>query len=1044
MLLASFASACSAARERPTLETLEAALVSERTTIGRFAHQSVWNACVTVDSSVLVPVTKCASPPAPGSEPFLAIERGLAYLNARRDSAPSPSAFHAMALSDLAWHASDTGAVLRAIHMLEKVSQAHPNAAPVRNDVAVAYLVLAEQRQQLEPLLQALERVDEALAIDSTLAAALFNRALILDRLHLAAIAYTAWSRFLEAESRSSWRAEAATYREEARRTRDAWNWPSTPDSLLALERSTRQVRVLDAARTSAQQAREAAFAVLGRWSVAVTRHDSSAALRWLDLAGQIGAAIGSVAREHAVTDAVHQLTVDRRHWPLLATAYLSFGRGLASFDSSNFDEAERALDYAVPRLRSLTSPLVGWASFYHAASLVSVGRYRDGERTFEQARHAARSDEYTLVAKIYMGLGVSDMRQSRYEPALHAYEEASRHLKPDGDRETRGWLHHLRAEAAAVTGQAAARDAHALEALRELAPLRASNHLNNELILISEIAQAGAHLRARADIEDESIAVAHSVGKPELLAWAYCSRAEALIALSRTAEANADLARAGDWLTYVPAGRGHDRIAGVVLVYRGQIQRRQDPREGEDLLRQAVSRLDAFPSDLWLPRALNAAGEAAYAAGDTARARHFLERSFHLLEGQASAMESTDLRARFGETIEQVSDDLMRLDQDAKDYASAFEHLERARAAAWPPFHDGAGTRATRTASVGALSRATATDDVVLDFAVLPDRILTWAIARGHWRANTVSVSRDSLATLVGRLETELDRDTVTASDVRIRLFDLLLRPFTAELAGARRLTVIADRELNEVPFGALWDRETRQFAIERFQLRSAPGVALLDRASRVPDAARLIAAPLVVGVTEHGDVDERPTTLLGALDEAKQIAQLYHGSTLILGGDAQRSRIRRLLASASMLHFAGHAIANAEQPELSYLALTHTSADDGKLYAREISRLQFSNLQLVVLSACNTLGTRVSRGGGIAGLSSSFMRAGAPAVISAMWEVDDQATAQLLVGFHERLAHGTPVPVALRTAQLASLRSQIPKLRRPRTWASFTYTGP
>ena len=907
----------------------------------------------------------------------------------------------------------------------------------VRNDLAVAYLALAEQRQRLEPLLLALERVDEALAIDPALSAALFNRALILDRLHLLAMAYNAWSRFLENESRGPWRAEAASYRDVAQRTLDAWNWPSTPEPLLQLDATSRRVRFAVGARTSAQQAREAAFAALDRWSVAANQSDDSAAIGWLDVAQQIGSEIDSVTGEHAITDAVRQIIVDRRQWSGLATAYHTYGRGIESFASSNFEAAAHTLEDAVRRLSNVSSPLAGWASFYHGASLVSAGRYADGETAFEQARHLAPSDENTLIGKINMGLGVSDMRQSRYERAFEAYDAAWRRLERGGDRETRGWLHHLQAEASAVTGQPAARDEHALEALRELAPLRTSNHLSNELILISEIAQARALPRARSDIEDESIAVAQSVGKPDLLAWAYCSRAEARIALNRTDEANTDLARATEWLKHLPAGRGHDRIAGVVLVYRGQIARRHAPREGEELLRQAVSQLARFPNDLWLPRALNAAGEAAYVAGDTAHAREWLLHSFGLLERQATAIQSTELRARFGETIEEVSDDLMRLDADAGDYSSALDHLERARAAAWPY-----STNASRGIALSALSRSTRFDDVVIDFAVLPDRILSWVVTPRHSRVNIAAVARDSLAQLVSRLEMELDRDSIGADDARAQLFELLLKPFEPELGAARRLTVIADRELNEVPFAALWDRERRQFAIERFQVRAAPSIALMESESHFKGTASLVDAALVVGATERPSVDE--PRLLGAVDEVKHIARLYRGSNLVLGADARPSRIVGLLPSASMLHFAGHAIVNADRPELSYLALGRTDADDGRLYAREIARLRLSNLQLVVLSACSTLGARISRGGGISGLSYSFIRAGASAVISAMWEVDDQATAGLLVNFHGQLARGATAPEALRIAQLSSLRSRVPKLRRPRSWAAFSYTGP
>ena len=80
----------------------------------------------------------------------------------------------------------------------------------------------------------------------------------------------------------------------------------------------------------------------------------------------------------------------------------------------------------------------------------------------------------------------------------------------------------------------------------------------------------------------------------------------------------------------------------------------------------------------------------------------------------------------------------------------------------------------------------------------------------------------------------------------------------------------------------------------------------------------------------------------------------------------------------SIGVFHFAGHAVANGDQPELSYLALASQHAGEvGILRAAEIGRLRLSNLQIVVLSACSTLNPRRSRMGAIAGLAYSFLRA-------------------------------------------------------------------
>jgi CHAT domain-containing protein len=131
-----------------------------------------------------------------------------------------------------------------------------------------------------------------------------------------------------------------------------------------------------------------------------------------------------------------------------------------------------------------------------------------------------------------------------------------------------------------------------------------------------------------------------------------------------------------------------------------------------------------------------------------------------------------------------------------------------------------------------------------------------------------------------------------------------------------------------------------------------------------------------------------------------------------------------------------------NSEQPELSYLALASSASDTGLLMAREIGALRLSNLEIVVLSACSTSSPRPTRGGAVSGLAYSFLRAGAPATVSTLWDVDDAIAKELLTRFHRAYAGGIPAAEALRLAQLHALQSPRPELRAPNAWAAFVYS--
>jgi CHAT domain-containing protein len=255
----------------------------------------------------------------------------------------------------------------------------------------------------------------------------------------------------------------------------------------------------------------------------------------------------------------------------------------------------------------------------------------------------------------------------------------------------------------------------------------------------------------------------------------------------------------------------------------------------------------------------------------------------------------------------------------------------------------------------------------------------------------------------------------------------------------------IVPDRELGRLPFVALRDRSDGKYLLEKYEVRTLPSAAFLVAASTERHQSARNGSALVVG---NPAIDtalaSRLPVLPGALREAQRVAELYPKSRLLTGDQARRTSVVELLAASSVFHFAGHAITNGDQPELSYLALATGDGDDGTLRGKEIGGLRLSNLELVVLSACSTLNPRPSHIGAIAGLAYSFLRAGVPATISTLWDVSDDVTADVLVEFHRHFARGVSAAEALHLAQLRALHSTRPELRAPRAWAAFIYTGP
>jgi len=383
-----------------------------------------------------------------------------------------------------------------------------------------------------------------------------------------------------------------------------------------------------------------------------------------------------------------------------------------------------------------------------------------------------------------------------------------------------------------------------------------------------------------------------------------------------------------------------------------------------------------------------------------------------------------------------------LELDRGRPD--AAFAYLERERAAAWVR-RDTRGSAAPRAAALGItdVRRRLSPGTLVLEYALLPDRLVIWAVRRDTVGWFAVPVGRDSVARLVARFGDEAAFPDATGA--RAALFDLLIRPVAGDVAGAAQLVAVPDRELSRLPLAALWDRDARAYLVERHAVRTLPSAAFVTGARSLGLVSRDAPTALVVGdpTTDRAALPQL-APLPGAAREAARVAAIYPGARVLSGRAARVDSLLALLPGHRIFHFAGHAIVNAEQPELSYLALAADGAGNGTLLAREIGRLRLSDVKIAVLSACSTLGPRDTHVGAIAGLAYSFMRAGTPAIVSSLWDIDDSASAALLVTFHRHLAAGDPAPDALRAAQLEALRSGQAALRAPRAWAAFVYTGP
>jgi CHAT domain-containing protein/Tfp pilus assembly protein PilF len=329
-------------------------------------------------------------------------------------------------------------------------------------------------------------------------------------------------------------------------------------------------------------------------------------------------------------------------------------------------------------------------------------------------------------------------------------------------------------------------------------------------------------------------------------------------------------------------------------------------------------------------------------------------------------------------------------------------------------------------------------------------------------------------------------------------RLSQMLLGPVAAQLGQKRVVVVAADGIMQYVPFGALADPATLASntlviypLIVRHEVISLPSASVLvtvrrevtDRAP-APRTLAVLADPVfspedervhqrsVLTMTDSQPAQDIDTGRIGEMvrQSALEAGARRDGAHLVrlIGTRREAEGIlamvpvpqarrafdfnaSRALATSGELsqyryvHFATHGLLNKIHPELTAIVLslvdTNGSPQDGFLRAHEVYNLKLP-ADVIVLSGCETgLGAEV-KGEGLIGLTRGFMYAGAPRVVVSLWSVDDDATAELMIGFYRgMLRQGKRPADALRAAQIAMWKKG--RWQAPHYWAAFVLQG-
>ena len=440
-------------------------------------------------------------------------------------------------------------------------------------------------------------------------------------------------------------------------------------------------------------------------------------------------------------------------------------------------------------------------------------------------------------------------------------------------------------------------------------------------------------------------------------------------------------------------------------------------------------------------------------------------------------------LNEKDNETRESIEKEIEAIDKRLTQHVNAYADFNSSKNVHWYEVRD-------------ALSK----DDVAIEFYNIPlvwglDSIQTMdgeprycavMLRKGYKYPHIIPLCKES------QLE-ELDKEDLYETD---SIYNLIWQPLENELKGVKNIYFAADRELHKIgiEYAPISEKENIGEQYNLFRLSSTRVLAENKTKSKKESAVLYGGLKYDLDkdklIAESRSGDYHPTSssraftaensrygvkyLPGTLKEVEEISQNFSSTPRLITDISGTEESFKSLAGSStdIIHLATHGFFWSEDDvqKRDYVTFLNPSnrpsqskedkalmrsglffsganiglkgeslpddVEDGVLTALELSNMNLGNVDMVVMSACES-GLGETSGEGVFGLQRGFKLAGANTLLMSLWKVDDTATQILMAEFYRNYLSGKSKQESLRLAQ-KSLRDN-PEYSDPQYWAAF-----
>jgi len=328
--------------------------------------------------------------------------------------------------------------------------------------------------------------------------------------------------------------------------------------------------------------------------------------------------------------------------------------------------------------------------------------------------------------------------------------------------------------------------------------------------------------------------------------------------------------------------------------------------------------------------------------------------------------------------------------------------------------------------------------------------------------------------------------------------IYDLVLKPLEEELIDIQTIYFSPSGILNQIPFSAISIKKNERL-IDKFNLIRLSSTSKISefessiqpsdivffggveydisRRNNINDSTLLNIKTLEAFKSSNSNLGNSKSWkyLPGTLTEIESIKSQFENinisSQIFKGESATEEAFKKLDGnSPKIIHIATHgffyenvkskSVSNAQMLEnlslYSYAedpllrsglifaggnyawanGINPYEKEDGVLTAMEISNLDLSNTDLVVLSACETGLGDIEGSEGVYGLQRAFKMAGVDIVVMSLWGVPDKETAEFMEHFYSNWLGGMKLRDAFnQTQRIMANRYN----NEPEKWAAF-----